>query len=454
MSEGKLIRQLGVFSATAIVVANMVGTGIFTTTGFLAGNLGSAPLVVAIWFVGAGLAFAGALCYSELGINFPRSGGEYVYLTEAWGPSWGFLTGWVSFFAGFSAPIAAAALAVSEYLSHFNPALSTQSDASNVVLGPLTLRLGPGQWLACLLVALFTALNVFGLRPAARAQNFLTATKVLVVVAFVALGFTLGHGDWAHFSQPAVRTSQNSVAAQFVLSLVWVFFGYSGWNAATYVAEELRDPDRTLPRSLLAGTLLVALLYAGLNVAFIYASPLESMKGVLGVGAHAASALFGPSVAGVFSALMAFCLLSTVNAMTMIGPRVYYAMASRGAFFPIAARVHPVWHTPWIAVLAQGACCCLMILCGTFAGLVQYIGFSLWLFTLMAVVGLLRLRRRPGWKPLPATSFLFPLVPGLYIVTSAWVLLFMIGLRPVQSAYGLVTIALGAALHRWVLRGR
>jgi APA family basic amino acid/polyamine antiporter len=454
MSEGKLIRQLGVFSATAIVVANMVGTGIFTTTGFLAGDLGSAPLVVAIWFVGAALAFAGALCYSELGINFPRSGGEYVYLTEAWGPSWGFLTGWVSFFAGFSAPIAAAALAVSEYLSHFNPALSTQSDASNVVLGPLTLRLGPGQWLACILVALFTALNVFGMRPAARAQNFLTATKVVVILAFVALGFTLGHGDWAHFSQPAVRTSQNSVAAQFVLSLVWVFFGYSGWNAATYVAEELRDPDRTIPRSLLAGTLLVALLYAGLNVAFIYASPLESMKGVLGVGAHAASALFGPSVAGVFSALMAFCLLSTVNAMTMIGPRVYYAMASRGAFFPIAARVHPVWHTPWIAILAQGACCCLMILCGTFAGLVQYIGFSLWLFTLMAVAGLLRLRRRPGWKPLPAANFLFPLVPGLYIVTSAWVLLFMIGLRPVQSAYGLVTIALGAALHRWVLRGR
>jgi APA family basic amino acid/polyamine antiporter len=454
MSEGKLIRQLGVFSATAIVVANMVGTGIFTTTGFLAGDLGSAPLVVAIWFVGAGLAFSGALCYSELGINFPRSGGEYVYLTEAWGPSWGFLTGWVSFFAGFSAPIAAAALAVSEYLSHFNPALSTQSDASNVVLGPLTLRLGPGQWLACLLVAFFTALNVFGMRPAARAQNFLTATKVVVILAFVILAFTLGHGEWTHFSQPAVRTSQNSIPAQFVLSLVWVFFGYSGWNAATYVAEELRDPDRTLPRSLLAGTLLVALLYAGLNMAFIYASPLESMKGVLGVGAHAASALFGPSVAGVFSALMAFCLLSTVNAMTMIGPRVYYAMASRGAFFPIAARVHQVWHTPWIAILAQGACCCLMILCGTFAGLVQYIGFSLWLFTLMAVVGLLRLRRRPGWKPLPATNFLFPLVPGLYIVTSAWVLLFMIGLRPVQSAYGLATIALGAALHRWVLRRR
>jgi APA family basic amino acid/polyamine antiporter len=452
MSDGKLLRQLGVFSATAIVVANMVGTGIFTTTGFLAGDLGSPLLVVGIWFVGAALALAGALCYSELGVNFPRSGGEYVYLTEAWGPSWGFLTGWVSFFAGFSAPIAAAALAVSEYLSHFNPALSSQATSATVVLGPMALRLGPGQWLACGLVAVFTALNVFGLQPAARLQNVLTSLKVVVIVAFCALAVAFGQGDWAHFSQAAVRTSENSISAQFVLSLIWVFFGYSGWNAATYVAEELRDPQRTLPRSLLAGTLLVALLYAALNVVFIYASPLESMKGVVGVGAHAASALFGPSVAGLFSALMAVSLLSTVNAMTIIGPRVYYAMASHGAFFPVAARVHPQWKTPWIAVLAQGICCCLLILNATFASLVQYIGFSLWLFTLMSVLGLLRLRHRPGWKKLPAANVLFPLIPGIYIVMSAWVLLYMIILRPVESSYGLVTIALGAALYRWGLR--
>jgi APA family basic amino acid/polyamine antiporter len=178
------------------------------------------------------------------------------------------------------------------------------------------------------------------------------------------------------------------------------------------------------------------------------------MKGVVAVGAHASTALFGTSIAGLFSGLMAVCLLSTVNAMTMIGPRVYYAMASHGAFFPVAARVHPEWKTPWIAVLAQGACCCLMILVSTFAGLVQYIGFSLWLFTLMSVLGMLRLRKRPGWKKLPAANLLFPLVPGIYIAMSAWVLAFSVLQQKAESGYGLLTIALGAALYKFVLRRR
>ena len=166
MSEPKLLRQLGVFSAAAIVVSNMVGTGIFTTSGFLAGDLGSPVLVVGIWLVGALLALAGALCFSELGINFPRSGGEYVYLTEAWGPMSGFLSGWMSFFAGFSAPIAAAALALSEYLGHFFPALGAREGGASVTLGLFTLHLGPAQQLACLVVAIFVALNVFGMLPA------------------------------------------------------------------------------------------------------------------------------------------------------------------------------------------------------------------------------------------------------------------------------------------------
>ncbi len=452
MPQAKLLRQLGVFSATAIVVSNMIGTGIFTTTGFLAGDLGSAWLVVAIWFVGAGLALAGALCYSELGINLPRSGGEYVYLTEAWGPIWGFLTGWVSFFAGFSAPIAAGAIAVTEYLSYFFPSLGAAESSPGLSLGLFTVRLGPAQLVGCSVVAAFTALNVFGLLRAARMQNFLTTIKVFVIIAFMVLGVLLGRGDWGHFAMPAARTSTNPIAVQFILSLVWVYFGYSGWNAAVYVAEELREPERTLPRSLLAGTVLVALIYGALNVVFIYASPLEAMKGQVKVGAHAAASLFGPAVAGIFSGLMAFSLLSTVNAMTMIGPRVYYAMAANGVFFRAAERVHPRWNTPWIAVLAQGACCCVLIVTGTFAGLVQYVGFSLWVFTMMAVLGLLRLRRRPGWKPLPAANILFPLIPGIYIATSAWVLTYMVFLRPRESGYGLLTIALGAAIYRWGLR--
>ena len=454
MPEPKLLRQLGVYSAAAIVVSNMVGSGIFITPGFLAGDLGSAWLVVSIWFVGAVLAIAGALCYSELGINFPRSGGEYVYLTEAWGPIWGFLTGWVSFFAGFSAPIAVGAMGIAAYLGYFFPSLSAPDAGPALSLGLFTVRLGSPQLVACGIVAVFTALNMVGLLITARIQNFLTTTKIATILCFIALGALAGHGDWGHFAMPAIRTSQHSIPAQFLVSLVWVYFGYSGWNAATYIAEELREPQRTLPRSLLAGTLLVALLYAGLNVIFIYATPLESMKGVARIGAEAARSLFGPAIAGAFSGLMAFALLSTVNAMTMIGPRVYYAMARNGAFFRAAERVHPRWNTPWIAVLAQGLCCCVLILTGTFESLVQYVGFSLWLFTALSVLGLFKLRRRAGWKTVPAANLAFPLIPGVYIAASAWVLVYMVFLRPKESGYGLLTMACGAAIYWWVARER
>ena len=439
MSQPRLLRQLGLFSATAIVVSNMIGTGIFTQTGLLVGNLGSAPMVVSIWFLGAGLALAGALCYSELAVNFPRSGGEYVYLTEAFGPVWGFLTGWVSFFAGFSAPIAAAALAIVEYLGHFSPALGGVKPGTPS---------GLGLAVACAVVLGFTLLNVFGLLRVARIQNVLTTLKVVVILAFIGLGLAIGQGDWSHFAAPAAPVS-GSVVNQILLSLVLVYFGYSGWNAATYVAEEVREPERTLPRALLIGTLLVAVLYAGLNAVFFYAVPVESLKGVVRVGAVSAQALFGPAVAGLFAGLMAFSLLSTVNAMTIIGPRVYYAMASHGAFFRVAERVHPRFHTPWIAVLAQGGCACLMILFGTFRGLVQYVGFSLWLFTLMAVVGLFRLRRRPGWRQLPAVSFLFPLIPGIYVAASAWACVNSVLYQPKESGYGLLTLVAGAALYHW-----
>jgi APA family basic amino acid/polyamine antiporter len=190
-----LLRQIGFFSATALVISNMVGTGIFGTTGYMAGQLGSARLILACWTVGAFFALAGALSYSELGINFPSSGGEYVYLTQSFGPEWGFMTGWVSFFAGFSAPIAANALVFSDYLGHFYPSLK-QTNASLVVgSGALTLRLGRGQMLASALIAAFTILNCFGLGRTAKVQNVLTSAKLLVVVGFVLIGFVAGTGS-------------------------------------------------------------------------------------------------------------------------------------------------------------------------------------------------------------------------------------------------------------------
>ena len=448
-----LLRQLGIVSATALVVSNMVGAGIFGTTGFLAGDLGDPKLVLSIWVVGALFALAGAFCYSELGINYPSSGGEYVYLTRAYGPTWGFMSGWTSFFAGFSAPIAAVALLFSDYLSHFFPALSQANAVLTVGSGAFTLRLGGAQLAASGLIAVFTVLNFLGVGRVAKIQNVLTATKLLVILAFIGLGFLVGTGSWENFSMAAARTSRYSVPAQFAISLFWLFVCYSGWNAATYVAEELKRPERTLPVALTVGTALVAALYVVLNLVFIYAVPLEGMKGVAAVGSLAATHLFGPQTAGIFSALMALSLVATVNAMVTIGPRVYYAMAKNRAFFRMAAEVHPRWHTPVMAILYQGICAVLMTLT-PFPSLMIYIGFTLTFFTVMAVSSLFVFRRRPRWQKLRVVSFAFPLVPVAYILVGAWTIVYGVMLEPRISAAVVITIAAGAAVYHSRVRPR
>lgn len=447
-----LRRELTLTNGTAIVVANMIGAGIFGITGFLAGDLGKPYLVLGIWLAGAVVALAGCLCYSELAVNLPRSGGEYVYLREAWGPAWGFLSGWISFFAGFAAPIAAAALLFSEYLAHFYPALSPGS-ATGSTLSSKWIHTGAGNLLAIGVVAVFAVVNIVGVRFAGKVQNLLTGLKIGILGAFVALAFLLGKGSASHFSAQAVRTSHHGLGAQFAVSLIFVMFAYSGWNAAVYVAEEMKSPERTLPAALVAGTLIVAALYFALNVAFIYALPLEAMKGVERIGAAAAAALFGGK-GNVFSAVMSVGLLSTVSAMMIVGPRVYYAMAKDGCFFRGAARVHARWGTPIQAVLWQSLATCLMILTGSFESLLYYIGFALVLFAALAVVGMVRLRQRPGWRRLRAASWGYPLVPAVFVGASAWMLCYTMALRPKESGLGLLTLVAGMLVYRWFFRPR
>jgi len=452
-SRPGLLRQIGFFSATALVISNMVGTGIFATPGFIAGNLGSAKLILLCWTVGALFAFAGALSYSELGINFPSSGGEYVYLTHAFGPEWGFMTGWVSFFAGFSAPIAAAALAFSDYLGYFFPVLK-QANAIVVGSGSLTLRFGAGQMLASALIAGFTVLNMFGVGRTAKVQNVLTSTKLLVIAGFVIFGFLAGTGDWNHFSQQAVRTSTVALPTQFVVSLLWVMVGYSGWNAATYIAEEVRRPERTLPAAIAAGSLIVAVLFLALNMVFIYATPLDQMQGVIAIGTLSASNLFGPRVAGLFSALMALSIVSTVSAEVTIGPRVYYAMAKNRAFFSAAAKVDPRWHTPVNAIIAQGVCAILMTLT-PFPELVVYIGFSLTLFSVLSVASLFIFRkRRAGWQRMRVLEFAWPLIPASYILVGTCMMVYGLISQTMASVTALATVGAGAVVYHYGLRAR
>ena len=447
VSKPVLLRQLGLGSALALVISNMVGTGIFTTTGFLAGQLGSPRLVLGIWLAGAAIAMLGALCYSELAVNMPGSGGEYVYLTRAFGPVWGFITGWVSFFAGFSGPIAAAALAFSGYAGHFFPFFDPDRGLVVVGSGDWTVRIGGAQLLAVSLVAALTLLNVTGVARTARVQNALTAFKLAMLVAFIVFGFAWGHGTAANFHLTAVRNVPTSVPAQFAISLFWIYVAYSGWNAATYVAEELRDPARTLPLALGLGTAIVAVLYLALNALFLYAAPLEDLKDKFAVGSYAASRLFGENVAGVFSALMALALISTVNAMVTIGPRVYHAMARDGAFPAFAARIHPRWNTPAPAIVAQGVCAALMTFT-PFPQLVVYIGFLLNFCAVLSVVALVLFRRRPGWKKLAAVDFAYPAVPALFLLAGLWVIVQGAQLKPWISAAAVATVAVGAVLYR------
>jgi APA family basic amino acid/polyamine antiporter len=453
-STVSLVRQLGVVSATALVVSNMIGTGIFTSSGFLAGDLGDPTLFLLIWVAGAAAALAGAFCFSELGVNFPSSGGEYVYLTRAYGPTWGFITGWVSFFAGFSAPIAIAALAFADYLSFFSPALKPDNAIISAGSGEWTFRFGGAQILACALIGLFTVLNIFGIQRVARIQNVLTGLKIAVVTSFVVFGFLAGSGDWSHFSQSAVRTSDVPLAQQFAVSLFWIYVAYSGWNAATYVAEEIKNPAKTLPIALAFGTILVATLYVLLNVVFLYAAPLEEMKGVIAIGSLTARKLFGPEIAGVFSALMALSIMSSVSAMVTIGPRVYYAMAKNGAFFAAAAKVHEKYRTPIAAILAQGLCAILMTLT-PFPQLFTYVGMTLNFTALLAVASILVFRsRRPDWQKLKVVSFAYPLVPGIFILIGTWMTYQGITRQTRISMIAIGTILAGALVYHFRIRGQ
>jgi APA family basic amino acid/polyamine antiporter len=451
LGRPSLRRQLTLTNGTAIVVANMIGAGIFGITGFLAGDLGKPSLVLGIWSAGALVALAGCLCYAELAINLPRSGGEYVYLREAWGPAWGFLSGWISFFAGFAAPIAAAALLFSEYLAHFYPALSPRSPGG-MLFSSRWIHTGSGQLLAIAVVAVFAVANILGVRFAGKIQNLLTGLKVGILGAFLVLAFLIGKGSVSHFSAETVRTSHHSLGGQCAVSLIFVMFAYSGWNAATYVAEEMKSPERTLPASLVAGTLIVAAFYLALNAAFIYAMPLEAMKGIERIGAAAAEALFGGRGGDFFSAVMSVGLLSAVSAMVIVGPRVYYAMAQDGCFFQGAARVHPRWGTPVQAILWQSLATALMILTGTFDSLLYYIGFALVLFAALAVAGMVRLRKRPAWKRLGAVSWAYPSAPAVFLGASLWMLSYTMALRPKESIFGLLTMAAGMLAYRWFFR--
>jgi APA family basic amino acid/polyamine antiporter len=345
-----LARRLGPGDAAAIVVSNVIGSGILITPAFIAATAPSATAMLGVWLAGGLLAFAGAMAYAELAALRPRAGGEYVYLYDAFGPLAAFLTGWTSFVAGFSGAIAASAVGLASYLGRFVPGAGDTTPLLTIPLGVLSLTVSPQAIVALAAIAALSWVHIRGVGPGRLVQNTFAIVKVLVLLGFVALALGAGTGSAGHFAAGRPATT-----AGLLLAMIPVMFSYSGWNAAAYVAEEIRNPGRNVPLALGLGTGAVVLVYLALNVAYIYAMPVPELAGLqVRVIDAAADRLFGANAGDALALVTILIVAGSISAMVFAGPRVYYAMARDGLFLPAAARVSPRFGTPAFSIAAQG----------------------------------------------------------------------------------------------------
>lgn len=435
MAEDNLQRKLGLFPATNIVVANMIGAGIFTTSGLLMAGLNNPLLMLALWAAGGVIALCGALSYGELGAAMPGAGGEYLFLSKLFHPLFGFLSGWVSFVVGFSAPIAASAMGFSEYFCRAIPAIPGWFEHAGIMNQAAT-----STFLSVSVILIFTMIHYRGIKTGALVQNILTLLKVALIVFLLLAGFLSGKGDISNFSMGGGVSSGFAGWKTIGLSLMWIMFAYSGWNASTYLGAEIRNPSKTLPRSLIVGTGIVMLLYLLLNALYIYGIAPDKMKGIISVGGLAMGNLFGKSADTLFSLLIAFALFSSLSAFIIIGPRVYYSMAKDGLFFKSVAKIHPKFGVPSNSIILQSMIAIVLALSGTFEQVLTYMGFALGIFPILTVTGVFKLRKNHS-SALRMKGF--PFTQILYVTTGIAILVLAFLERPIESSIALLTVIVG-----------
>ncbi|WP_317196041.1 APC family permease [Hymenobacter siberiensis] len=413
-------------TGTAIVIANMVGTGVFTSLGFQVIGIQSGFALLMLWLVGGLIAICGAVCYGELAAAMPRSGGEYHYLSQIYHPALGFLSGWVSATVGFAAPTALAALALGEYARRVWPGLQP-------------------TWLSVAVVLVLTFVHGSSTRAGSRLQVAITALKVAVLVLFIGAGMLMGEGQPLSFA-PDAAGWQALVSPAFAVSLVYVSYAYSGWNAAVYLTGEIENPRRNLSRILLVGTAVVLLLYIGLNYVFLRSTPLVGLKGQVEVGFVAATSLFGAAGGRLMGGVIAALLVSTISSMIFAGPRIVQTMGEDIPalhFLALKSRA----GIPVRALLLQMALTLAFILKPSFQGVLVYAGFVLNLFTFLTVLGLFILRWQQPNLPRPYRAWGYPVTPLIFLGLSGWTLAFILRDKPVESLYGLATLAVGALVY-------
>ncbi|WP_083909550.1 APC family permease [Rhodopseudomonas sp. B29] len=415
--------------ATAIVVADMIGVGVFTSLGFQINAVSSGFSLLLLWLVGGVVAVCGALSYAELGAMFPRSSGEYNFLSRCFHPAFGFVAGFVSATVGFAAPAALAAMAFGQY-------------AAAVVPGapPLGLALGV-LWLV-------SVVQLAGIRHGSSFQLAATVLKVTLIAAFLIAGIAIGDRQQIRFA-PAASDLQHILHPSFAISLVFVMYAFSGWNAATYIIGEIKAPQKSLPRALLAGTAIVTVLYVALNAVFLITTPLSAMAGQLDVARVAGEAMFGPTGGRIVAAMICIGLVSSISAMMWIGPRVTMTMGEDiAALRRFAMRSDA--GAPRAAILVQLAVATLLLLTASFEAVLDFIQFALLACSFFTVLGMVRLRITQPLRPRPYRAWGYPVTPAIFLVATAAMMLYLVAERPLQSlssgaimlagllAYGLV----------------
>lgn len=413
-------------TATSLVVANMIGVGVFTSLGFQVGDIPSGFSIVVLWALGGVLALCGALCYAELAAALPRSGGEYHFLSEIYHPSIGFLAGWISATVGFAAPTALAAIAFGKYLQGIVPAIPSTAAALALVWAVVLVQLR-------------------GLRAGSVLQNVFTLLKVLFIAALIGAGFYLANPQPVSF-QYASGDMDKIFSGPFAVSLVYVMYAYSGWNACTYIIGEIREPARTVPRALFLGTCLVMLLYIGLNALFLHATPIESLRGKVDVGLVAGHAIFGSAGGMLVGILICLGLVSAVSSTTWIGSRVSAVM---GEDF-VALRwlsIQSRTGIPAVAMLFQLAVITLLIATSSFEKVLLYIQFSLILCSFLTVLGVIVLRLRRPELSRPYKTWGYPFTPLLFLALSLYMLFFIAADKPRETLAGLATLLLGLVFY-------
>jgi basic amino acid/polyamine antiporter, APA family len=464
-SSGQLVRGLGAWDGALITIGSIVGTGIFITTGDMARALPHGGLILVAWVLGGLLTLAGALTYGELGALFPKAGGIYHFLKEAYGPLWGFLYGWTSFLVIMSGGIAAIAVGFGEYLGSFLPFFATRHILLSLPLGGWTWTLSGGQLAAVLAIAFLTLINYFGLKEGAWVQNLLTLVKVGSIVLFVALGLGVGLSGGSGGGTASAQSLAAPVAgifgasggarmllAAFGVAMIATLWTYDGWYNLTFSAGEMKNPGRSLPLGLIGGTLAVAALYTLLNLVYVRTLPVAAMAGTARIGETAAAALFGPRGARLLSAAVLLSSFGCLSSTILCCSRIYHPMAEDGLFFRSLARIHPRHRTPGRSLWAQSGWAVVLTLSGTYEQLYTYVVFAGVLFHIAAGTAVFVLRRtRPDGPGVsrPYRAWGYPVVPALFILASTILMLNTLFEKPKESLWGLLFVALGLPAYAW-----